>query len=124
LHVFLRIPTKAIRVAYPPEDMVQIRGGVLDDVNEVVIGDIGWVGSLPKMLIFHWCQRPLAQKEAEINAAYDAADSLASHGLPLSLALSVVHGAAKLSPWATVFKFRVIVDTYKKLEPVERTSCW
>merc|ERR1719221_2376801 len=51
LHVFLRLPSEKLRVAYTPEDLVHIHGGVLDDVNEVVIGDLGWVGELSRMLI-------------------------------------------------------------------------
>ncbi|CAE8724809.1 unnamed protein product, partial [Polarella glacialis] len=124
LHVFLRIPSKQMQIAYPPEDLVQLRGGVLEDVNEVVIGDVKWAGILPRMLIFHWCHRPLALKEQEINAAYDAADVLQPHGLPLSLALSLAHTAAPDSAWHKVLNFRVILESYQSATPPERTACW
>merc|ERR1711920_568162 len=39
LHVFLRLPAETLRVAYPPKDLVHVRAGILDDINEVVIGD-------------------------------------------------------------------------------------
>ena len=35
-----------LKVASVPDDLVPIRGSVLEDLNEVVIGDIGWVGYL------------------------------------------------------------------------------
>lgn len=63
---------QVLQVMSVPDDLVRIRGSVLEDLNEVVIGDIGWVGSLPKMLIFHWCQRPLELKVREMNLAYDS----------------------------------------------------
>eukprot|EP00440_Ansanella_granifera_P029618 gb/GFBE01032170.1/.p1 GENE.gb/GFBE01032170.1/~~gb/GFBE01032170.1/.p1 ORF type:complete len:688 (+),score=100.97 gb/GFBE01032170.1/:1-2064(+) len=124
LHVFLGLPAQNLQIAYPPDDLVQIRGGVLDDVNEVVIGDVSWAGSLPHMLIFHWCHRPLVQKEEEINAAYDAADHLDSHNLPLSLAMSVASGATRSSSWAQVLRARIVLDGYKNAEPPMRTPCW
>lgn len=42
-------------VSYPPHDLVQIRASALDDVNDVVIGFIGWAGKVSRMVIFHWC---------------------------------------------------------------------
>eukprot|EP00931_Biecheleriopsis_adriatica_P107275 TRINITY_DN81622_c0_g1_i1.p1 TRINITY_DN81622_c0_g1~~TRINITY_DN81622_c0_g1_i1.p1 ORF type:complete len:690 (+),score=138.74 TRINITY_DN81622_c0_g1_i1:74-2143(+) len=124
LHIFLGLPARELSIAYAPDDLVKIRGGVLDDVNEVVIGDVTWAGSLPKMLIFHWCHRPLEQKEQEINLAYDAADSLEPHNLPLSLAMSVASGANPGSAWAKVLSARIVLDGYKALQPPIRTPCW
>ena len=38
-------------------------------------------------------------EEREINAAYDASGTLASHNFPVSLAISVVAGAVPRTPW-------------------------
>merc|ERR1719436_1365519 len=105
LHVFLGLPSKQIRVAYPPEDIVELRAAVLDDVNEIVIGDIGWHGELSRLLIFHWCHRPLWQKEEEINTAYDAADAAHAHGLAVAVAVTVAYQSLDRSPWMQVLKF-------------------
>ncbi|CAE7220896.1 unnamed protein product [Symbiodinium sp. CCMP2592] len=124
LHVFLGLPTQRMKVAFLPEDLVQIRGSVLEDRNEVVIGDIGWAGLLPRMLIFHWCHRPIELKEKEINIAYDAHEALLDHNLPVSLAVSVMAGAMPRTPWAYAFKFRVVLDQYIKKLSDEREACW
>jgi len=124
LHVFLQIPAKQLSIAYKPEDLVDINSGVLDDVNEIVIGDVGWHGSLPNMLIKHWCHRPIEQKEEELNAAYDAGDALEPYGLPLSVAISVAKAAPAGSPWDKVLRFREILEAYQKDEPPARDMCW
>lgn len=111
LHVFLSLPAEALKVAYVPEDLVEIRGSVLEDLNEVVIGDVGWVGDLPRMLIFHWCHRPLGLKVSEINLAYDAADALVDHDLPLSVALSVASGAVPGGRWAKVLAAKFMLES-------------
>jgi len=124
LHVFLRLPAEQLRVAYPPSDLVEVRAGVLDDVNEVVIGDVGWCGELSKMLIFHWCHRPLVQKEEEIAAAYDAADAAEAHGLALAAAITVAARAQEQTPWLQVLRLRAIFEEYQKEEPPVREACW
>eukprot|EP00434_Breviolum_minutum_P019094 symbB.v1.2.016832.t1/scaffold1278.1/size127201/1 len=110
LHVFLGLPAGVLQVMSVPDDLVRIRGSVLEDLNEVVIGDIGWVGSLPKMLIFHWCQRPLELKVREMNLAYDGADALEGHDFPLFVALSVAAGAVPGSPWAKVVAVKFMFE--------------
>lgn len=127
LHVFARLPAEKLSIAYPPPDLVHIRAGKLDDVNEIVIGDVGWHGDLPKMLIFHWCHRPLEQKEAELAAAYDAADAVEDYGVPLSVALASAGEATGLgstSPWFKVVSLRAIFEAYLRDSPPERTPCW
>lgn len=124
LHVFLGLPAKQMKVAYPPEDLVSVQGDVLEDVNEVVIGDVGWHGNLSRLLIFHWCHRPIYQKEEEITAAYDAGDVAAIHGLPLSLALEAVHSAPRQAAWVKVLRLRAIFEVYRKDAPPERIPCW
>ena len=42
---------QVLQVASVPEDLVPIRGSILEDLNEVVIGDIGWVGSWSSALL-------------------------------------------------------------------------
>lgn len=124
LHIFLALPAQVLQVASVPEDLVPIRGSVLEDLNEVVIGDIGWVGSLSQMLIFHWCHRPLELKVKEMNLAYDGADALEEHELPMSVALSVAAGAVPGSPWAKVVAVRYMFDTYQLKEAPPRKVCW
>lgn len=124
LHVFLGLPAELLKVGYPPEDLVEVHSGVLEDVNEVVIGDVGWHGAFSRMLIFHWCHRPLEQKEKEINLAYDAADALEGSSLPLSLALETVGGALDTGAWVKVLQLRAIFEAYRKEAPPERSSCW
>ena len=124
LHVFLGLHAQNIRIAYLPEDLVEIRGSVLEDRNEVVIGDIGWEGTLPKMLIFHWCHRPIELKERELNAAYDASEQLEPHNMPVALALSVMSGAVARTSWALAFRLRVILDQYQAEMEEERKPCW
>lgn len=124
LHVFLQLPAEQIRIGYPPEDLVSVRAGVIEDLNEVVIGDVGWVGTYSRLSIFHWCHRPLAQKEEEINMAYDAADSLDDSGLPLVLAIETAAGAMPGGAWVQVLQLRAIFEAYRKETPPERTPCW
>lgn len=124
LHVFLRLPSKAVDVAYTPGDLVEVSADVLEDTNEVVIGDVGWHGTLPRMLVFHWCHRPIELKEREIGVAYDAGDAVEAHGLPLLLAVAVARGAASGTPWARVLRFRGVLESYQKDEMWERTPCW
>jgi len=124
LHVFLRLPSKQIQVAYPPEDLVELRAAILDDVNEIVIGDVGWHGELSRLLIFHWCHRPLWQKEEEINAAYDAADAAHAHGLSLAVGISVAYQSLYSGPWMRVLKLRAIFERYRKSRPPTREPCW
>merc|ERR1711862_198480 len=109
---------------YPPTDLVEVRSGVLEDVNEIVIGDVGWHGMYSRLLIFHWCHRPLALKEEEIRDAYDAADALEGTGIPMSLALEVVSGAVQETAWVKVLRLRSIFESYRKDAPPERTPCW
>ncbi|CAK0875648.1 unnamed protein product, partial [Prorocentrum cordatum] len=59
LQVFLRLPSERVQIAYPPADLVGIRAGVLDDVNEFVIGVSGWHGAHERLLILHWCEKPI-----------------------------------------------------------------
>ncbi|CAK9002994.1 unnamed protein product [Durusdinium trenchii] len=124
LHIFLGLPSMQLEVAHIPKDLVRIRGSVLEDWNEVVIGDIGWVGSFPMMQIFHWCHRPLELKVHEMNLAYDAADVLEDHELPLSLALSVGSGAVPDSPWARVVAVKFVFESYQLKEAPGRRACW
>ena len=124
LHIFLGLPAENMKISYSPKDLVRIRGTVLDDTNEVVIGRVRWMGALPKMLIFHWCHEPIETKEGELNAAYDASDSLEPHNLPVSLALAVVSNANSGTPWAPVLKLRHIFDAYRTEAPILRTPCW
>lgn len=128
LHHFLALPeyffpTK-VRVAYPPEDLVQIQAGVLDDLNEVVIGDVGWVGDLSRMLIMHWCQRPLVQKEEELGLAYDAGDVAEEHGLSLVAGLAAASVAISESPWVKILQFKSALEGYQKSVPPQRDPCW
>mmetsp|Transcript_111193 Transcript_111193/g.346566 ORF Transcript_111193/g.346566 Transcript_111193/m.346566 type:complete len:144 (+) Transcript_111193:88-519(+) len=124
LHVFLRLPAEQLSIAYAPADLVEVRSGVLDDVNEVVIGDVGWHGHLSRMLIFHWCHRPIEQKEEELAAAYDAADAAEAHGLSLAAALDVAATAKEGTGWAKVLRLRAIFEFYEKDAPPKREPCW
>ncbi|CAK0835828.1 unnamed protein product [Prorocentrum cordatum] len=138
LHVFLGLPSERMQIAYPPADLVAVRGGVLDDVNEVVIGTVGWYGSHASLLIMHWCQRPIEQKEEEIWAAYDAADAADEHGMALAPALAAasparsghgctidtVHCAVQSTSWAKVQNLRAILDSYRRTAPPMRSPCW
>jgi len=124
LHVFLRLPAEKLRIAYPPEDLVEVRAGRLDDVNEVVIGDVGWHGDISRLLIFHWCHRPIDEKEQEIRAAYDAADVAEAHGLALVVAITASLRASPGSRWAKVLELRSIFEAYRTPSPPERTPCW
>eukprot|EP00438_Fugacium_kawagutii_P031667 Skav232896 [mRNA] locus=scaffold1477:50884:52746:- [translate_table: standard] len=81
LHVFLGLPAQAVKVANVPDDLVVLLGG--SGSAEVVIGSIGWVGSLNQMLVFHWCHVQLKMKVHEMTFAYKAADALEDHELPL-----------------------------------------
>ncbi|CAE7306999.1 unnamed protein product [Symbiodinium sp. CCMP2592] len=126
LHLFLGLHAERITVSSLPSDLVQIRGSVLNDTNEVVIGDAGWEGSFSKMLVFHWCHQPIRVKEPELNAAFDASDNLSHHNLPVSLALSVVSAAFHTPSdvaWEAVQKLRQILEVYKT-SPKRRTPCW
>ncbi|CAE7670521.1 unnamed protein product [Symbiodinium pilosum] len=124
LHIFLRLPAEKMKISYYPKDLVQIRGSVLNDTNEVVIGRVGWHGALSRMLIFHWCHEPIELKEGELNAAFDASESLASHNLPISLALLVVSSANAETAWAPVLRMRRILEAYETKQPINRTPCW
>mmetsp|Transcript_108258 Transcript_108258/g.171114 ORF Transcript_108258/g.171114 Transcript_108258/m.171114 type:complete len:678 (+) Transcript_108258:62-2095(+) len=124
LHVFLKLPAEKLKVGYPPKDLVDVRSAVLEDVNEIVIGDVGWHGMYSRMLIFHWCHRPLALKVEEIRDAYDAADALENFGIPVSLALEVVLGAIPENAWEKVLRLKSIFENYRKDAPPERTPCW
>eukprot|EP00929_Paragymnodinium_shiwhaense_P069258 TRINITY_DN34942_c0_g1_i1.p1 TRINITY_DN34942_c0_g1~~TRINITY_DN34942_c0_g1_i1.p1 ORF type:complete len:750 (+),score=190.85 TRINITY_DN34942_c0_g1_i1:96-2345(+) len=124
LHVFLQLPAANLSIAYTPEDLVAVRGGVLDDVNAVVIGDIGWHGDLRKMLIFHWCHRPIHLKEQELNMAYDAGDMAHEHELSLVVAMESVRFARPDSSWTKVQEFKGVIESYRKEAPPEREACW
>eukprot|EP00928_Gymnodinium_smaydae_P034368 TRINITY_DN24372_c0_g1_i1.p1 TRINITY_DN24372_c0_g1~~TRINITY_DN24372_c0_g1_i1.p1 ORF type:complete len:687 (-),score=118.37 TRINITY_DN24372_c0_g1_i1:167-2227(-) len=124
LHVFLGLPAQQLRIAYPPPDLVKIRGGILDDVNEVVIGDVGWYGNMSRMLIFHWCHRPIEQKEDELRTAYDAGDAASTHGLSLAAAVTTAIRARPGSNWARVLDFRAVLESYQKDSVPIREACW
>eukprot|EP00932_Pfiesteria_piscicida_P021560 SRR837773.8342.p1 GENE.SRR837773.8342~~SRR837773.8342.p1 ORF type:complete len:225 (-),score=27.40 SRR837773.8342:99-698(-) len=124
LHVFLGIPAEQLSIAYKPHDLVKVRSGILEDVNEIVIGDVGWAGHLSGMLIFHWCHRPIELKERELNAAYDAGDALEAYNVPLALAVNAVSASWPGTGWDKVNVFRMILEAYQKSDPPERTSCW
>ena len=124
LHLFLRLPTENMKISYLPKDLLHIRGSVLNDTNEVVIGRVGWDGTISRMLIFHWCHEPIEVKEGELNAAYAASERLAPHNFPVSLALSVVSGAElSETPMEPVARFRTILDAYQGQLP-QREPCW
>eukprot|EP00933_Yihiella_yeosuensis_P007949 TRINITY_DN11316_c0_g1_i1.p1 TRINITY_DN11316_c0_g1~~TRINITY_DN11316_c0_g1_i1.p1 ORF type:complete len:290 (-),score=56.62 TRINITY_DN11316_c0_g1_i1:103-972(-) len=129
LHIFSGLPSEKLAVAYLPEDIVEIKAGVLDDINEVVIGSIGWSGTLHRMLIFHWCQRPLEEKKQELINSYDAASSLQPHNMPLALALSIASdsievGQLTASPWREVAVLKTILMKYRKDQLPAREPCW
>lgn len=123
LQVFLGIPSKQVRIAFPPEHLPKLRAELIDDVNEVVIGDVGWHGDLNRMLIFHWCHRPIESKVAEMEAAYIAADAVESFGLPVSVALTSALSTGT-GPWEKVYNFRRILERYRTPEPPKREPCW
>lgn len=124
LHVFLGLPAKEIRVAYPPNDLITVRAGILDDVNEIVIGDVGWFGKMWNIQIFHWCHRPIELKERELRLAYDAGDVAHAHDLPLQAALSTAFRARIGSPWEKFLDFRGTIDDYQKDAVLVREPCW
>lgn len=124
LHVFLRLPAAQLRVAYVPEDLVEVRGGIIDDVNEIVIGASGWHGRIDHLFVFHWCSRPLYEKEVELNDAYDAADALESFNFPLPLALATASSSPLGFPWAKVLQLRAVLESYYKHVLLERSTCW
>lgn len=123
-----RQPFSDLGVSYPPRSLAPIRAGALDDVNDVVIGYIGWSGEVARMAVFHWCNLPLERKWKEIAIVYDAAEAI--EGLvPIYVALGAVSSRAHLpsGPWAQVHEAWKVFDAYRLPAPPERTPetrCW
>ena len=80
LGVFLgsprRQPFSDLGISYPPQELIPIRAAAFEDVNQVVIGFIGWSGTAAQMIMFHWCNLPLERKWRELVIVYDAAEAM------------------------------------------------
>lgn len=126
LHIFAGFNASTLQIAFAPPDVVKIRAGMLEDTNEFVTAYHGWHGEVLKLLTFHWSQQPLQQKEREIHEAYDAADAVEAHGVPLHLALGTIRSSATSgdSPWLKVLHLRAALEVARRSEPPPRGSCW
>uniref|UniRef100_A0A7S0ZWC4 Nucleotide-diphospho-sugar transferase domain-containing protein n=1 Tax=Noctiluca scintillans TaxID=2966 RepID=A0A7S0ZWC4_NOCSC len=130
LDVFLGSPGRfeksTLDVSFKPVDMVHIRGGVLESMNEFAIASVGWYGDLQRLVLFHWCNVELSVKWAELAQLYDASEALEG-GLPLHLAIAVVNAAQtdfNTSSWSLVSRGRQLFDRYQLSELPEREACW
>ena len=113
-------------MSFKPVDMVHIRGGALESINEFAIASIGWYGDLGRLVLFRWCNIELSVKWAELAELFGASESL-QDGLPLHLAIAVVNTAQtdfNTSSWSLVSRARQLFDRYQLSELPEREACW
>jgi len=131
LDIFLgspqRQPFSDLGISYPPSSFPPIRAGVLDDVNTVVIGFIGWAGHIGKMVAFHWCNLPLKRKWKEIAILYDAAETIEGI-IPFDVAITAAdtRGPPRQGFWPQLQEARRVLESYHVplLERTSESKCW